>query len=226
MAPLARKVRQRKMAASLRNVSANRMTLLKLRQRLDMSTRGHKLLKDKLDELMRVFLERVHENRELRTKVERHLRGGYALMALAYAQAGEEALDEALVAGEAGELVEVTMQNVMSVRVPNINVDDIPAPAHYSYALTPAVLDGALGNFTETFPLMLELAGREKAIELLAAKIEATRRRVNALEHVLIPQLEEAVRSIRMKIEENERSERTRLVKVKDLLAASEPTSR
>jgi V/A-type H+-transporting ATPase subunit D len=211
------------MSVSQKRMSANRMTLMQLRDRLEKSSRGHKLLKDKLDELLRVFLERIQESRNLRTEVERRLHDCYSLMALAYAQTGEEALDEALATGEtAAEMVNMTMENVMTVKMPFIEVKDIPSATNYSYALTPMVLDGAISSCRETLPLMIELAQREKGIELLALKIEATRRRVNALEHVLIPQLETSIRTVRMKIDENERDDRTRIVKVKEMLASEE----
>lgn len=204
--------------ANLR-VNPNRMELMKLRRRLETSKRGHKLLKDKLDELMKAFMERVMANRKLRAQVEAQLQDGYGLLAIARAQSGGTAISSALLAGEPEPLVDVTTHNVMSVYVPDMTVGEIPAPSNYSYALTPAVLDGAIDVMTDTLPLMLELASREKAIELLAIEIETTRRRVNALEHVLIPQVETAIRTIRMKLDESDRSERTRLMKVKEMLA-------
>jgi V/A-type H+-transporting ATPase subunit D len=195
------------------------MTLIQLRKRLDMSTRGHKLLKDKLDELLRIFLERVKENRRLREDVESRLRSCYSLMTLTYAQTGEESLDGILTSGDATELAHVTTENIISVRLPRIEIDDIAVPTIYSYALTPMVLDGAMHDFREVLPIIIELAELEKSIELLAVKIEATRRRVNALEHVLIPQTEQSIRKVRMSIEENERDDRTRTVKVKEMLS-------
>lgn len=200
----------------------NRMELMRLRKRLETSTRGHKLLKDKLDELMKAFLERVGQNRKLRASVEKRMLSGYGLLSVARAQAGEIALEGALLGGEPVDLVEITTHNVMSVHVPELTVGEIPPPAHYSFSLTPAVLDGAIHTMSEVLPDMLQLAAREKAIELLAIEIESTRRRVNALEHVLIPQIDETIHDIRAKIEENDRSERTRLMKVKSMLAEAE----
>lgn len=200
-------------------VNPNRMELMKLRRRLETSRRGHKLLKDKLDELMKVFLARIAENRRLRSHVEALLRQGYGLLAIARAEAGGANIEQALLAGEPVEMISVSTRNVMSVHVPEMEVGVIPTPQGYSYALTPAVLDGALDHMTEVLPMMLELASREKAIELLALEIESTRRRVNALEHVLIPQIETALRGIRMKLDENDRADRTRLMKVKEMLA-------
>jgi V/A-type H+-transporting ATPase subunit D len=199
-------------------VNPNRMELLKLRQRGVTARRGHKLLKDKLDELMKEFLARISEVRRLRAAVERDLAGAYGLLAIARAEAGSSALSAALSAGEPSPLVSVTERNIMSVRVPELALRAMPPRHGYSFATTPAVLDGGLARLTVALPRMLELAAREKAIELLAAEIESTRRRVNALEYVLIPQIDETVRDIRMKLDEAERGNLTRLMKVKEMV--------
>lgn len=199
-------------------VNPNRMELLKLRRRLETAKRGHKLLKDKLDELLKEFMARIAENRRLRGEVEAALFEAYGLLAISRAEAGSPAIAAALLAGRPADLVSAGEHNVMSVRVPVLELGEVPSPEGYSLATTPALLDGALENLSGVVPRMVELAEREKAIELLAAEIETTRRRVNALEYVLMPQLDDAVRSIRMKLEENERSERTRLMKVKDMI--------
>ena len=199
-------------------VNPNRMELLKLRQRGAVAHRGHKLLKDKLDELMKEFLARIAEARRLRAAVERDLSGAYGLLAIARAEAGSSALSAALAAGEPSPLVSVTELNIMSVRVPTLTLREMPPRQGYSFATTPAVLDGGLARLTDALPRMLELAAREKAIELLAAEIESTRRRVNALEYVLIPQIEATVRDIRMKLDEAERGNLTRLMKVKEMV--------
>lgn len=203
--------------ATLR-VNPNRMELLNLRRRAETARRGHKLLKDKLDELLKEFMARIVANRRLRSEVETELSRSYGLLAVARAEAGAPVVAQALLSGEPADLVTVSERNVMSVRVPEIRVGELPKPGGYSYATTPALLDAALATLVTTAPRLVELAAREKAIELLAAEIETTRRRVNALEYVLMPQLDEAIRSIRMKLDEAERSERTRLMKVKDML--------
>lgn len=199
-------------------MNPNRMELLKLRRRLETAKRGHKLLKDKLDELLKEFMARIAENRRLRGEVERTLFEAYGLLAISRAEAGAPVIAQALLAGEPADLVSADSRNVMSVQVPVLTLGDVPTAQGYSYATTPALLDGALSTLSDVVPRMVELAEREKAIELLAAEIELTRRRVNALEYVLMPQLSDAVRSIRMKLEEAERGERTRLMKVKDML--------
>ncbi len=201
-------------------VNPNRMELLKLRRRADVARRGHKLLKDKLDELLKEFMARIAENRRLRAAVERKLCAAYGLFAIARAEAGSAVIAQALLAGAPAELVTAEERNVMSVHVPVLDVAELPTPEGYSLATTPVVLDEALLGLADVAPDMIELAEREKAIELLAAEIERTRRRVNALEYVLMPQLTETIRYIRMKLDESERSDLTRLMKVKDLIEA------
>jgi len=200
----------------------NRMELLKLRRRGAVARRGHKLLKDKLDELMKEFQGRIGANRRLRAEVERDLLAAYAQFAMARAEAGQGSLETALMAGEPGPLLSVDERSLMSVSVPVFTLLDLPEPGGYSLATTPAVLDAGLSRLAEVAPRLLELAEREKAIELLAAEIERTRRRVNALEYVLIPSIDETVRSITMKLDEAERSNLTRLMKVKDMIARQE----
>ncbi|GAG46580.1 unnamed protein product, partial [marine sediment metagenome] len=189
--------------------------------------RGHRLLKDKLDMLVTEFVARIGELRRLRAEVEAELIAVYGLFSVARGERRGAELMQALLAGEPAELVHTSEKNVMGVTIPEFDVDELPAPGGYSLAMTPVVLDEALEGLVGTAPKLLELAQREKAIELLAAEIERTRRRVNALEHVLIPQLDEAVRGIRMKLDEAERDQLTRLMKVKEMVEgrAEEGTS-
>jgi V/A-type H+-transporting ATPase subunit D len=202
------------------------MELMKLRRRRTVAQRGHKLLKDKLDELMKEFLARIGENRRLRAQVERELISAYGLFAVVRGEAGSAGLALALASGKPIPLVGVAERNVMSVRIPEFAPLQMPAPGGYSLTTTPAMLDAALGALAGVAPRLIELAQREKAIELLAAEIERTRRRVNALEHVLIPQLTDAIRSIGMKLDEAERGNLTRLMKVKEIIAAQEERER
>lgn len=203
-------------------VNPNRMELLKLKRRGDVAKRGHKLLKDKFDELLKEFIARISENRKLRADVESRLIGAYGLLAIARAEAGKANLSQALLAGAPEELLEASERRVMSVRVPEFEMKPLPEPGGYSLATVPAVLDGALEALAEVAPMMVELAQREKAIELLAAEIERTRRRVNALEYVLMPSIRETIKDIQMKLDEAERGNLTRLMKVKDIIAAQE----
>ncbi len=203
-------------------VNPNRMELLKLKRRGDVARRGHKLLKDKFDELLKEFIARISANRKLRAEVESRLMGAYGLLAVARAEAGKANLTQALLSGAPGELVGASERRVMSVRVPQFELGEIPTPGGYSLATMPAVLDGALDALADVVPVMVELAEREKAIELLAAEIERTRRRVNALEYVLMPSIAETIKDIQMKLDEAERGNLTRLMKVKDIIAAQE----
>lgn len=203
---------------SVLRVNPNRMELLKLKRRRDVAVRGHKLLKDKFDELLKEFLARIADSRRLRREVEARLARAYGLLAVARAEAGRTDITQALLAGEPAPLISTSERNVMSVKVPEIEAGEVPQPGGYSLGTMPAVLDEALEALAETLPLMIELAAREKAIELLAAEIERTRRRVNALEHVLIPSIVETIKNVQMKLDEAERGNLTRLMKVKEML--------
>ncbi|GAB4277210.1 MAG: V-type ATP synthase subunit D [Coriobacteriia bacterium] len=205
-------------------VNPNRMELLKLKRRREVARRGHKLLKDKLDELMKEFMARIGELRRMRAEVEQTLGRVYGLFAVARGEAGPADMAQALLAGEPRPIVTVSERNVMSVRVPELEVGELPRPEDYSLSTTPVLLDAALDSLEEAAPKLLDLAAREKAIELLAAEIEKTRRRVNALEHVLIPQLSATVRDIQMKLDEAERGNLTRLMKVKEMVAEKQAT--
>jgi V/A-type H+-transporting ATPase subunit D len=203
-------------------VNPNRMELLRLRRRRDVAKRGHKLLKDKFDELLKEFIARISANRRLRAEVEVELQAAYALFAVARGEAGRTAIDGALLSGAPGDLIDTDERSVMSVKVPEFTLGVLPEPGGYSLATMPLILDEALGALGAVAPKMLELAAREKAIELLAAEIERTRRRVNALEYVLIPSIDETIKDIQMKLDEAERGNLTRLMKVKDIIAAQE----
>jgi V/A-type H+-transporting ATPase subunit D len=184
--------------------------------------RGHKLLKDKRDELMRQFLEIIRLNRDLRLRVEELLARANRQMVLARAVMEPAVLDTALMAGRESLSLTIDTRNIMSVTVPvfaslfgmNGMTDNLP----YGPAATAGELDQAISALLEAFPVMLELAEVEKTAQLLADEIAKTRRRVNSLEYILIPELMTAIRSITMKMDENERGNLTRLMKVKDMI--------
>ena len=207
--------------ASIR-VNPTRMELTRLKKKLVTARRGHKLLKDKRDELMRRFLELVRENMALREKVEAGLKNANRNFVLAKAVMREEMLNTALMVPLQSLSVEVDSQNVMSVEIPKFNYktrtpseNDIYS---YGFAFTSGDLDYAVKSLADIFPDMLKLAEVEKSCQLMAAEIEKTRRRVNALEHVMIPETEESIKYITMKLDENERSTQVRLMKVKDMM--------
>ena len=207
---------------ALLHVNPTRMELSRLKGRLRTASRGHKLLKDKRDELMKQFLEIVRRNRELRSSVEAALGKVHASFTTASAIMSPEMLEQALVYPRQSVSLEMSLKNIMSVNVPVYELvtdNDNPGEIYtYGFAMTSGELDDALSELDKTFKEMLELAQVEKTLQLLALEIEKTRRRVNALEHVIIPQLEETIGYITMKLEENERGSLIRLMKVKDMI--------
>ena len=204
------------------NVNPTRQELTRLKTRLKTSIRGHKLLKDKRDELMKQFMDVVRENRALRAKVEEGLMRAHNSFTVASAVMSSEAMQQALMYPKQSVELDMTFKNIMSVNVPEYQfktkTDDPGEIYPYGYAATSGELDTAVEALSEVFQDMLRLAEIEKTSQLLAEEIEKTRRRVNALEYVKIPQMEEAIKYISMKLDENERSSTIRLMKVKDML--------
>lgn len=204
------------------NVNPTRMELSSLKKKLASAQRGHKLLKDKRDELMRQFMNLIKENKQLRSEVEAGITEANRYMAVAGSVMQRETLETALMLPKQEVELEVSEKNVMSVYIPVFSpkyrtgdADDI-----YSYgtAFTSVDLDGAILALSEIFPKMIRLAEIEKACQLMADEIEKTHRRVNALEHIMIPDYQETIKYITMKLSENERSTTTSLMKVKDMV--------
>ena len=204
------------------NVNPTRQELTRLKGRLKTSIRGHKLLKDKRDELMKQFMDVVRENRALRAKVEAALIRAHGSFTVASAVMSSEMLEQSLLYPKQSVELDMTFQNVMSVNVPvyqfKTKSDDAGEIYPYGFATTSGELDDAVDALANIFQDMLRLAQIEKTSQLLAEEIEKTRRRVNALEYVKIPQMQEAIKYISMKLDENERSSTIRLMKVKDML--------
>lgn len=205
------------------NVNPTRMELTKLKKRLTTAVRGHKLLKDKQDELMRRFIDLIKYNNELRKSVEVELGNSLKDFVMARALMSSEVLEEAIMYPKEKISVSVSTKNIMSVNVPEMKFkrlleDDEGSIYPYGYANTSAELDNAIEKLYNILPKLLELAGVEKSTQLMADEIEKTRRRVNALEYMTIPRLQETIRYIQMKLEENERGALTRLMKVKSML--------
>ena len=203
-------------------VNATRMELTRLKGKLITATRGHRLLKDKRDELMRQFLELVRVNKDLREKVEKGLERANKNFALARSTMSDEAVEVAFMAPKQEVSVEVNTANIMSVNVPRFETklrtsdpNDIYA---YGFAFTSSDLDDAVFSLAELQQDMLKLAEVEKSCQLMAAEIEKTRRRVNALEHVMSPEYKANIKYITMKLDEAERSSQIRLMKVKDMM--------
>lgn len=202
------------------HVNPTRMELKKLKTRLLTARRGHKLLKDKRDELMKQFLEVVRENRDLREKTEEALREAYAGFSVAAAVNSPAMLREALLLPKTERTLRHRSTNMMSVEVPIFTEDTSGEGDNdcFGFAFTSGGLDSAIARISILAPDMIRLAQLEKTAQLLAEEIEKTRRRVNALEHIMIPRYERAIKSISMKLDESDRSSRTRLMKVKDMM--------
>ncbi len=202
-------------------VSATRMELTRLKTRLKTAVRGHKLLKDKRDELMKQFLEVVRENREIRRRVEEGLKQAHASFTVASALMSAEMLEQSLLYPKQSVELGMSTKNIMSVNVPEYKFSTTGSSGDiypYGFATTSCELDGAVDALSTVFQDMLKLAQIEKTTQLLAEEIEKTRRRVNALEYVMIPGMQESIKYISMKLEENDRNSTIRLMKVKDMM--------
>ena len=211
------------------NVNPTRMELTGLKGRLKTAKRGHKLLKDKQDELMKKFIDYVKKNMELRVAVEKELTVAFKNFLIARAVMSSEVLEESIMYPTQKVNLEMSIRNIMSVNSPVFNLvreDNKEASSIYPYgfATTSGELDGAIYSLQEVFDKLIELAQVEKTCQLMADEIEKTRRRVNALEYVMIPQLIETVKYITMKLDENERGSRVRLMKVKDMMEKQKAT--
>lgn len=203
-------------------VTPTRMVLNQLKGRLRTARRGHKLLKDKRDELMRQFMEVVRENKVLRETVEEGLTDAFASLQVASSIMSPEMLEQALLYPRQSVELDMKIRNVMSVKVPQYSFrtqNSDPAEIYpYGFAQTSGELDDALDRMAKVFEDMLKLAEVEKSMQLMAQEIEKTRRRVNALEYVMIPELTENIKYITMKLAENENSTKVRLMKVKEMV--------
>ena len=203
-------------------INPTRMELKKLQTKYTTARRGHKLLKDKRDELMRRFLEVVREDKEIRARVEKRLAGAYASFSVAAAISSPKMLSEALICPKREAEITVSYKNAMGVTVPTFDMDlrasTTSGGVNYGFAFTSGELDSSVIELSEILEDMLRMVELEKTAQLLAEEIEKTRRRVNALEYILMPQYLASIRTIKMKLDENERGNTTRLMKVKDMM--------
>ena len=203
-------------------VNPTRMEMKKLQGRYNTARRGHKLLKDKRDELMKQFLEVVREDKALRERVEKALELYYKGFSVASASGNPKMLKEALICPKKEGSLEVTYKNMMSVTVPEFSYsaseNEAAQSFNYGLAFTSGDLDVSLRELGGILEDLIRMAELEKQAQLLAEEIEKTRRRVNALEYIMMPQYLAAIKSIKMKLDENERGNTTRLMKVKDMM--------
>ncbi|MBQ8140319.1 MAG: V-type ATP synthase subunit D [Clostridia bacterium] len=203
-------------------VNPTRMELKKLQARYTTARRGHKLLKDKRDELMKRFLDVVREDKLLRERVEVSLGRVYKSFSVAGAVGSPKMLQEALICPKKEGSLDVTYKNLMSVTVPEFKMeivgDNVAEGFNYGLAFTSGELDASLRELNSLLEDMIRMAELEKTAQLLAEEIEKTRRRVNALEYIMMPQYLAAIKTIKMKLDENDRGNTTRLMKVKDMM--------
>jgi len=202
----------------LLKVNPNRMELLRLKRRLLVAKRGHKLLKDKRDALIQEFIRLVKENRKIREELEDKLMKCYDNFTDAASLMSKKMIEEIVMFPKAKSLVELEIKNIMSVNVPLYKLNLEGNPYSYGVISTPPELDIAVKKIYDVIPLMLKLAELEKSTTLLADEIEKTRRRVNALEYVLIPDLEETVKFIKMKLDELARSSTSSIMRIKEII--------
>lgn len=205
---------------SQKTVNPTRMELSRLSKQLATAKRGHKLLKDKQDELMRQFIEMSKQNNQLRKEVEAQLHKAMKAFRLANATINQKYIEEMFIMPATEVSLEISTKNIMSVEVPvmHFQYDDVmmQAPIEYGFIQSNVPLDLAVDRFTKVMPKLLSLTEIEKTCQLMSAEIERTRRRVNALEYLTIPELEATIYQIKMRLEENERANVTRMIKVKN----------
>lgn len=202
------------------NVNPTRMELRRLKTRLKTATRGHKLLKDKSDEMIRQFMVYVRENKRLREEIEAELSSALKGFTLARAVSSNAVIEEAVMMAATKAEISLSSDNVMSVEVPSISVVEHEGQDKYPYSFDTVTseLDASIGTLSTLLVKLVKLAEVEKTCNMLADEIEKNRRRVNALEYVMIPQIEETIKYINMKLDENERASTIRLMKVKSMI--------
>ena len=206
---------------AIMKVNATRMELTRQKNRLKVAARGHNLLKDKRDEMVRRFMQLIRENKSLREQVEKELGVALTSFTMASLSMSEEEMNAALLAPARKGEIEVSLENIMSVNVPKIEFEEHEVVnSFYPYGMLGTVgeLDVAVDKLASVLPSLVKLAQLEKTCNMLADEIEKTRRRVNALEYVMIPQMEETIKYITMKLDENERGNLTRLMKTKEMM--------
>ena len=200
-------------------VNPTRMELYRLKKRLTTARRGHKLLKDKQDELIRQFMLIIKKNRALRLEVETELAKIMGHFDNARLKMSYEGIMEALMVPSREAALTVGQKVVMNIKTPAIDYqDEGKVDLTYGFAFTPSELDIAVVDLTKLLPKMIELAALEKSCDMLASEIEKTRRRVNAIEYIMIPEMTSSIHYITMKLEDNERGNITRLMKSKQII--------
>jgi len=202
-------------------VNPTRMELTRLKRQLATAERGHKLLKDKQDEMIRQFMELIKKNRRLRIEVEEELSRIMKQFGLAKLKMSRIGMLEAMMIPSQAAKMEVGSKSVMNIKIPTVNYEPQKAiDLTYGFAFTPSELDQAILDLSGLLPKLVELAQLDKSCDMLANEIEKTRRRVNAIEFIMIPDMDDSIRYIQMKLEDNERSNIIRLMKSKEIILA------
>lgn len=206
---------------AIQNVNPTRMEMKRLKERLKTATRGHKLLKDKTDEMVRQFILLARENKRLRSEVESQLSDALKNFMLAKTVADTRVVEEAVMMPSRRVELQCTKRNLMNIGVPHIEVKQDTAGELYPYSFLSVTsrLDDSVATLDKLIVSLIQLAEVEKTCNMLADEIEKNKRRVNALENIMIPQMEETIKYIEMKLDENERASTVRLMKVKDIIA-------
>lgn len=202
-------------------VNPNRMELLNLRRRLGVARKGHSLLEDKLDELMRRFLTLIKDCKGLRDELEAELIRAFEVFLSCRSVMSKKAIEEAVIFPRETPSLSFETARIMNLQIPQLELEGKVDPYTYGMAVTSGQLDTALGLFIKALPRMVKLVQLEATIVILADEIERTRRRVNVLEYVLVPSLEETIKYISMKLSEMGRATTVRLMKVKEILAGT-----
>lgn len=200
------------------DIPPTRMQLLRIKRRGTIARRGHKLLKDKQDELMRRILELVSQIRDSRLRIEKELIRAFGYFYFASSKQSQKATDEALLATTKHIDIDYTTERILNLKIPKFTQKISGGLIGYGFRTTSGDLDLALLKIDQLMSMLLDLAELEKALELLASEIEKTRRRVNALEYILIPSIDETIKFINLKLSEMERGDLTRLMRVKEIV--------
>ncbi|HON79519.1 MAG TPA: V-type ATP synthase subunit D [Spirochaetota bacterium] len=204
----------------LLEVSPTRMELLKLKKRHATAIRGHKLLKDKLDEFVRILIDMVGKTGELQHRVETNTTRAMRYFTIAEAAAGRGTILNSLIISEQTVDINIEFSQIFNIRVPRFDVSLETGEQGYAFFQTSPWMDAGTAVMNDAVKDIIELAAMEKAIRMIADEIQKTRRRVNALEYILIPNIEDTIRFITMKLEENDRNRKTQLMRIKDVVRA------
>lgn len=203
-------------------VNPNRMELLKLKRRLDLAMRGYKLLKDKRDALIQIFIKLIEENKRVRDEFNNKMKKCMDDFLLATIYMGEDDQNSIFQFPQRNLSVKIEYKNVMSLKVPIYKIVDEGDLFTYGMVGSNPELDNSLKKYNEIIPLMIKMAELDKSIALLTDEIEKTRRRVNALEYVMIPNLEDTIKFITMKLDEMARSNNSAIMRIKEMIRGSE----